>query len=155
MTDGLAAAIVDPAGSPADLESLLTELEQRHELLDSSFAAPHWRVSRPGWLRIVAREQQTPCGLLAGIPARGHISLLGATTARQRVGSLLISAFAQHAKTAGAQQLTVVLDSELRGRWDRRRFFEAVGFRAEPGSALHFTKDLTPNANDVIGSPAR
>ncbi|MFD6394041.1 hypothetical protein ACWF9G_02270 [Nocardia sp. NPDC055029] len=50
----------------------------------------------------------------------------------------MVRAFVDRARTAGAGEVAVVLDTDPQGRWGRRRFFEALGVTAEPGSALHF-----------------
>ncbi|MEV0297010.1 hypothetical protein [Nocardia sp. NPDC050710] len=86
----------------------------------------------------------TPCwwGFLAGRPAEGHIALVGSTESRTGIGSLLLSRFAEHAATAGATELTVVLDSRRAGGWERRRFFEATEFTPVRSSAVHFAKPL-------------
>ncbi len=125
----------------AGYRRLLARLDE-HQLRDSCFQADRWLRSHPGggWMRLVAHCGDEFVGFLAGLPATGHVSLLGAVTPCHAVGPALLTAFAQRARTAGARSLTLAVDSEPTRRWDRRRFFENHGFTAQAGSAVHFIK---------------
>ncbi|WP_107657510.1 GNAT family N-acetyltransferase [Nocardia suismassiliense] len=126
--------------------ALLEQLDRLHLLRDSSFASPTWLhpcQAGDGSLRLLATRQGQAVGFLGGLPAIGHISIVGTVRPGSGTGSRLVWAFAEHARSAGASELTVSLDSEPSHRWVRRHFFESNGFTAQPGSALHFTRPLT------------
>ncbi|MEW1734329.1 hypothetical protein AB0346_00045 [Nocardia beijingensis] len=142
MTEDLRIEVVpDGSGMRLALRALLEQLDQRHRLRDSSFLRSAHRVSAP-MLHLVAIRRGEPVGWLTGNPSTGHIALVGVLQTRQHVGSVLVSEFAAHARRAGAGELTVTLDSEPVGRWDRRRFFLRQGFIPVGNSALHFALSL-------------
>ncbi len=122
-------------------QSMLARLDG-HRLRDSRFQTDHWldQDTARGWARLVASQQGQLVGFLAGQPTTGHIALVGAVETGHRVGTALLTSFAEQARLALAPALTVTLDSEPTKRWDRRRFFERFGFRPQSGSALHFIK---------------
>ncbi|MGN2642385.1 hypothetical protein ACTD5D_40680 [Nocardia takedensis] len=136
------ATLIDTADRTDELAALLAELDQIHRLRDSLFAAHQLMAAAPGYLRLIARTDGVLVGFLAGIPTTGHISLIGVTATRRGIGSLLVTEFGRRAHSAGARQLTVVLDTEPRHRWERRRFFEEADFHAVDTSTLHFAKPL-------------
>ncbi|MGN2639005.1 hypothetical protein ACTD5D_23150 [Nocardia takedensis] len=136
------ATLIDTAHRTGELAALLTELDRLHQLRDSRFAAPHWMAAAPGQLRLTACTDGVLVGFLAGMPTTGHISLIGVTTTRRGIGSMLMTEFGRRAHSAGARQLAVVLDTEHRQRWERRRFFEEADFHAVDASTLHFAKPL-------------
>ncbi|MGW0251089.1 hypothetical protein ACWDYH_31120 [Nocardia goodfellowii] len=122
---------------------LLEQLQELHPLHDSRF--DRWLSTPgcgPGWVRLVATRHDCFVGFLAGRPSHGHIALVGSLELRAGVGSALIREFAERAAIAGAVELTIVLDSQREGRWERRMFFEANGFGPVRGSALHFARLL-------------
>ncbi len=127
-------------GEHAMLAPLLVRLDELHHLRDSVFAAPSrlTGVGDPGAVRLLARRDGAAEGFLAGNPQTGHLALVGVVRPRCGVGSALVRAFTQRACVAGADEVTVVLDTDPHGRWGRRQFFEALGFTAVSGSALHF-----------------
>ncbi|GEM29117.1 hypothetical protein NN3_01240 [Nocardia neocaledoniensis NBRC 108232] len=127
-------------GEHAMLAPLLVRLDELHHLRDSFFAAPSrlTGIGDPGAVRLLARRDGAAEGFLAGNPQTGHLALVGVVRPRCGVGSALVRAFTQRACAAGAGEVTVVLDTDPHGRWGRRQFFEALGFTAVSGSALHF-----------------
>ncbi|MGN2638840.1 hypothetical protein ACTD5D_22255 [Nocardia takedensis] len=130
---------------PAAVEALLGRLAEVHPLADSDFTHPKW-VAEPdrggGTCHLLAVRGGVLVGFLAGRPRTGHIALLGALAPGNRAGRALLETFASQAVAAGATRLSVVLDTEIEHRWQRRRFFETNSFRPERGSALHFLRDL-------------
>ncbi|MFD8249697.1 hypothetical protein [Nocardia sp. NPDC059691] len=142
MTEDLRIEVTpDVSGMGLALRALLEQLDQRHKLRDSSFLRSAHRVSAP-MLHLVAIRRGEPVGWLAGNASTGHIALVGVLQTRQHVGSALVSEFAARARRAGAGELTVTLDTEPVGRWDRRRFFLRQGFIPVGHSALHFALPL-------------
>ncbi|MBF6173614.1 hypothetical protein [Nocardia blacklockiae] len=136
--------VVNPAALAA-FQVLLEQLDVVHRLSDASFRQPRWADvprSEDGLLRLVADGPDGYRGFLGGEAGSGHVALIGVLEPGRAVGSLLLRAFAEHARRAGARELSVVLDTEAGRRWDRRRFFLREGFTAVHGSALHFTKPL-------------
>ncbi|MGN2638515.1 GNAT family N-acetyltransferase [Nocardia takedensis] len=131
--------------APDAIEGLLRSLGECHRLTDSDFADPKWMVE-PGrgnsLSHLVALDGQLPIGFLAGYPHVGHIALIGALRTSEGVGAALMDAFVARSVSAGALNLSVVLDTEVAHRWRRRTFFERIGFRSVDGSALHFRRPL-------------
>ncbi|MEV6361363.1 GNAT family N-acetyltransferase [Nocardia asteroides] len=136
--DGIEIEQVD--GEHALLPRLLAGLDALHHLRDSVFAAPTRTTGdgEPDTIRLLAHRDGHAEGFLEGNPGIGHIAIVGVLHPRCGVGSALVRAFIDQARTVGAGAVTVVLDTDPQGRWGRRRFFEALGFTAEPGSVLHF-----------------
>ncbi len=131
-------------GEPEQLRELLANLDARHRLRDSQFAAPHRLAdgTDPRVIRLVAVRADHLEGFLAGTPRTGHIALVGVLHEGGGVGTALIDAFARRSRALAAREITVVLDTEPHGRWRRRAFFHARGFSASPGSNLHFHRRL-------------
>lgn len=122
-------------------EGLLSSLDDLHRLRDIVFDVSS-RTAGPGSIRLVALRGGIAQGYLEGTPASGHIVVFGVLRQRRGVGSRLVTAFIERARIAGADAVSVVLDTDPRGRWGRRQFVEHLGFRAAPGSALHFSYPL-------------
>ncbi|WP_280308283.1 GNAT family N-acetyltransferase [Nocardia abscessus] len=147
MTEDLRIEVVhDVSGIELPLRGLLEQLDRRHHLRDSSFLQSAHHVSPPT-LHLVAVRRGELVGWLAGNPSTGHLALVGVLETRQGVGSALVCDFAGRARRAGAVELTVTVDTEPAGRWDRRRFFISHGFSPVNHSALHFARrlDRTPS----------
>ncbi|MGW6729615.1 hypothetical protein ACWF9G_27250 [Nocardia sp. NPDC055029] len=136
--DGIEVEQID--GEHAVLPRLLASLDELHRLRDSVFAAPTrvTGIGEPDSIRLLAHREGQTEGFLAGNPYTGHLALVGLLQPRCGVGSALVHGFIERAQAAGADEVTVVLDTDPQGRWGRRRFFEALGFTAVSGSALHF-----------------
>ncbi|MGY2119486.1 GNAT family N-acetyltransferase [Nocardia gipuzkoensis] len=146
MSEDLRVEVVhDVSENELPLRGLLEQLDRRHHLRDSSFLRSAHHVSAP-MLAVVAVRRGKLVGWLAGNPSTGHIALVGVLETRQGVGSALVGDFAVRARRAGAAELTVTVDTEPAGRWDRRRFFISHGFSPVSRSALHFARpvDNTP-----------
>ncbi|MGW4367016.1 hypothetical protein ACWEKT_15345 [Nocardia takedensis] len=127
------------------VEELLGRLAELHRLVDSDFADPRWSAAPTATdptCRLLALRDRQPVGFLAGRPRTGHIALIGSLSPGNGAGAAMLDAFAQRAATAGAAHLSVVLDTEIDHRWQRRHFFETNGFRPDQGSALHFIRPL-------------
>lgn len=124
-------------GEHTVLPQLLASLDEIHQLRDSVFAAPArlTGIGEPDSIRLLARRDGAAEGFLDGNP-------VGVLQPRCGVGSALVRGFIERAQAAGADEVTVVLDTDPRGRWGRRRFFEALGFTAVSGSALHFHRQV-------------
>ncbi len=138
--DGIEVQQLD--GGDAVLPPLLASLDRIHHLRDSVFVAPSrlTGIGGPDSIRLLARRDGAAEGFLTGNPHTGHLALVGVLKPRCGVGSALVHTFIQRARAAGAGEVTVVLDTDPRGRWGRRRFFEALGFTPVSGSALHFER---------------
>ncbi|WP_280270467.1 hypothetical protein [Nocardia wallacei] len=91
--------------------------------------------------RLVAVGPDGYCGFSVASRVSG-MSLWSVCLSRDRVGSRLLRAFADHARRAGARELSVVLDTQAQRRWERRGSSCGKGFASVNGSALHFTKPL-------------
>ncbi|MGW4371524.1 GNAT family N-acetyltransferase [Nocardia takedensis] len=131
--------------APGAVEALLRRLADIHSLVDSDFTHPRW-VTEPALdgatSHLLAIHGGVVVGFLAGRPRSGHIALLGCLAPGSGAGAALLDAFADRAAAAGATWLTVVLDTEIAHRWQRRRFFETNGFHPDHGSTLHFHRPL-------------
>ncbi|MFJ2834307.1 hypothetical protein ACIO52_02980 [Nocardia sp. NPDC087230] len=140
--DGIEVEQLD--GEHTLLPQLLASLDRIHRLRDSVFAAPSRLagIGDPDVVRLLARRDATAEGFLAGTPQTGHLALVGVLRPRCGVGSALVRTFIQRACVAGAGEVAVVLDTDPQGRWGRRQFFEALGFTAVSGSALHFHRTV-------------
>ncbi|MFE7720776.1 hypothetical protein ACFU44_17230 [Nocardia rhizosphaerihabitans] len=140
--DGIEVEQID--GEHAVLPQLLASLDEIHQLRDSVFAAPArlTGIGEPDWIRLLAHRDGAAEGFLAGNPGTGHLALVGVLQPRRGVGSALVRGFIERAQAAGADEVTVVLDTDPQGRWGRRRFFEALGFTAVSGSVLHFHRQV-------------
>ncbi|MFE9575339.1 GNAT family N-acetyltransferase [Nocardia sp. NPDC006044] len=146
MCEDITVVTATAAANPACRE-LLGRLNQIHRLRDSAFTDPKWLAPSVGydvWLCLLATLEGQAVGFLGGLPARGHISIVGVTGPGNGIGTRLVTAFAEHSRAAGATRLTVTIDSEPSGRWARREFFQRNGFIAQGGSALHSAGPITP-----------
>ncbi|WP_157183874.1 hypothetical protein [Nocardia takedensis] len=131
--------------APGAVEALLQRLADTHSLVDSDFTHPR-RMTEPApdgaTAHPMAIHGGVVVGFLAGRPRSGHIALMGCLTPGSGAGAALLDAFAARAAAAGATRLTVVLDTEITHRWQRRRFFETNRFHPHHGSTLHFHRPL-------------
>ncbi|MCX4097708.1 GNAT family N-acetyltransferase [Nocardia sp. alder85J] len=132
------------AEASTDYERLLAALD-KHRLRDSRFRAARWldRHAEDAWIRLVACQHDGSfVGFLAGMPATGHVSIVGTLNPGRGVGSALLTVFSTRAAEAGASRLTVSLDTEPAHRINRRRFFAAHGFTSVQNSAIHLAAPL-------------
>lgn len=143
-------AVDEALATQAIYRTLLEDLDHHHQLNDSSFTGDRWLSAQidDGWLRLIAIRDGVLAGFLAGSPSQGHIALVGSLRPGHGTGSALLAEFTKRAIQAGARVLTVVLDTEIEGRWQRKQFFQARGFHALPRSALHFVKNVPGRTAD-------